>query len=331
MILAVDVMGFENSLDEAILACQDFIKQNKNIEIILVGNEEKIRAIKFNSTNISIINAIDEIEQNDSITILRTKKDSSMFKAINLVKQKKADGVLSAGNSSIFAFLCYQNFGLITGVNKLGFIPYVPTFSGKGFNILDVGASINCDDYDLYIFAIIGNLFAKCRGIDNPKVSILNIGEEHHKGFEYHHLAFDRLKANKNINFQGYIEPKNILMGLTDVIITDGYAGNICLKSLEGTSKIIFNDMLNYYKKPLHWFLFPFIMSYLLKVKKKFDYKNNAGAFVAGINNIAVKTHGSADYKQFFSSLRMLKESVEFKIIDKIKKEILNESKRVKR
>ena len=332
MKLAVDIMGFENDIKEAIDACNDFVIKNNDVSIILVGDKQKIEhnIVKKLSNKISIEHASEIIEQNDQITILRSKKDTSMAKAINLVKNKKADGVLSAGNSAIYVFLCYQIFGLIDGIKTLGFMPYVPTFKGSGFNLLDVGASINCDEYDLYMFAIMANIYTRCRKINNPKIAVLNIGEESHKGHEYHRKVYKMLKSNEKINFSGFVESKQLLEGNIDVVICDGYAGNICLKTLEGTSKSIFKDMLAYYKKPHHWLLFPFVAPYLLKVKKKFDYKNNAGAFVIGLKEIAVKTHGSADYKQFYSSLRMLKESIEYKIIDTIKKEVKNESKRMK-
>lgn len=331
MKLAVDVMGFENDLNEAIKACRDFSKKNK-VEIILVGNQDLIYPLLKSKDNFSIVDVKEFITQDDSIFSLRNKKETSMHKAIDLVLENKADGVLSAGNSSIYVFLTYQKFGLINGINKPGFMVYIPTFKNKnGFNILDVGASKEVDEYDLYMFSLMANIYTPCRGVTQPKIGVLNIGTESHKGFERHTKVDNLLKQNKKMNYIGFVEPKNLLEGICDVVVTDGYSGNICLKSLEGTSKSIFSHILKYYKNPLRCILFPFVAPMLLKMKKKFDYKNNAGAFVLGLNHIAVKTHGSADYKQFYSSLRMLKESIEYKILDKIKKEVENESKRMKK
>lgn len=331
MKLSVDVMGFENDINEAISACRDFIKQNHNVEIILVGDQQKIKPCLKPRDNFEIVHTNQFISQNDNILSIRNKKDSSMHKAIDLVCQKKADGVLSAGNSAIYVFLTYQKFGLMEGINKPGFMVYVPSFKGVGFNILDVGASKEVDAYDLYMFSLMANIYTPCRNVKNPRIGILNIGTEAHKGFSWHAEAEEMIKANKSLNYQGFVESKTILNGDIDVVVTDGYAGNICLKSLEGTSKSIFHHILSYYKNPLTFWLFPFVAPMLLKMKKKFDYKNNAGAFVLGLNNIAVKTHGSADYKQFYSSLRMLKESIDFNVLNKIKKEVLNESKRMKK
>lgn len=328
--LSVDVMGFENNIVEVVNACVDFVNNNNNVHITLVGNQKEINTVLKPNLNIDVINAEETILQTDNITVLRRKKNSSMSKAIELVKNNVVDGVLSAGNSAIYIFLCYQILGLMNGIKTPGFMPFIPTFKGTGFNLLDVGASINCTGYDLYMFAIMANIYTRCRGINRPKIGILNIGEETHKGYDYHRDAYNLLRENKEINFIGFVESKELLNGIVDVVISDGFSGNICLKSLEGTSKSIFTDMLNYYKKPHHWLLFPFVAPYLLKVKKKFDYKNNAGAFVIGLNGLAIKTHGSADYKQFYSSLRMLKESVEYNVLNDIKKELENETKHMK-
>lgn len=329
MKLAVDVMGFENELSEAIKACRDFSKKN-NVEIILVGNEDLIKKELKPNDQFEIVDAKEFVTQDDSILSLRNKKDTSMHKAIDLVLDKKADGVLSAGNSSIYVFLTYQKFGLINGLNKPAFMVYIPTFKSKiGFNLLDVGASKEVDAYDLYMFSLMANIYTPCRGVKKPRIGVLNIGTESHKGFERHAKVETMLKENKKINYIGFVEPKTLLEGICDVVVTDGYSGNICLKSLEGTSKSIFGHILKYYKNPFKAILFPFVAPMLLKMKKKFDYKNNAGAFVLGLNHIAVKTHGSADYKQFYSSLRMLKESIEYKVLEKIKKEVEHESKRM--
>lgn len=329
--LSVDVMGFENNITEAINACVDFVNENKNVDITLVGKKREIQTFLKPHSNIYILDAKDVILQTDSVLSLRTKKNSSMAKAIELVKNNEADGVLSAGNSAIYIFLCYQILGLIPGVKVPGFMPYIPTFKGTGFNLLDVGASINCTGYDLHMFALMANIYTRCRAINKPRIGILNIGTETHKGHDFHRDGYNLIREDKNLNFIGFVEPKELLEGKVDVVVSDGFSGNICLKSLEGTSKSIFNDMLNYYKNPLHWLLFPFVAPYLLKVKKKFDYKNNAGAFVIGLNGLAIKTHGSADYKQFYSSLRMLKESVQYDILNEIKKELNNETKYMKK
>ncbi|MGL4950665.1 MAG: phosphate acyltransferase PlsX [Mycoplasma sp.] len=329
--LSVDVMGFENDISEAINACYKFQLKN-DVEIILVGKKDLIESklTKKQKNVFEIVNANDVIEQDDEMGAIRTKKDSSMLKAIKLVADGKADGVLSAGNSPLYVFLTYQQFGLIDGVVKPGFMPYIPTLGKTGFNIIDVGASKECTADDLYKFALMANIYTSSRSLDNPRIGVLNIGTEKHKGFEWHKQVDEMLSKNKKINYIGFVEPKTLLEGTVDVLVTDGYTGNIVLKSLEGSLKSIFSGILKYYKRFPQCLLFPFSASMLLKQKKKFDYKNNAGAFVLGLNQIAVKTHGSADFKQFYSALRMLKESLDNNVLEKIKKTIKNESKTVK-
>ena len=324
MKIAFDVHGFENDLNHAIKAARQFVKHNNNVEIILVGNENEIKNLFKKPNEFYVVDAKEIIEQDDTILTLRTKKNSSMHKAIELVKNNEADGVLSAGNSAIYVFLTYQSFGLINGISKIGFVPYVPTFHGNGFNIIDVGASIDCKDEDIYNFALMGNIVAKARGIQNPRVGLLNIGTEKHKGFEWHRIVDQKLKQNNHINYIGFIESKNLLNGICDVVVCDGYTGNVLLKTLEGTSKSIMYYLLSKYKKCYNIFGLIFSLPVLLAFKKKFDYKNNAGAFVLGVNKIAVKTHGSADIKQFYSALRLLKESIEFEVLQKIRKELEN-------
>ncbi len=331
MKLAVDVMGFENDVSCAIKACSDFAKKN-NVEILLVGDSEQISPyIKTKDTRLQIVDCKDFITQEDTLFTLRSKKNTSMHTALDLVLEGKADGVLSAGNSAVYVFLSYQKFGLIDGIRKPGFMAYLPSFGKRGFNLLDVGASKEVDEYDLYMFGIMANIYCPSRGVDHPSIKVLNIGTEKHKGFERHIKVDEMLSANKKINYQGFVEPKELLNGVCDVVLTDGYSGNICLKSLEGSVKTVFKNLISHYKNPLTAWCFPFIAPNLLRMKKKFDYKNNAGAFVLGLNHIAVKTHGSADYKQFYSALRMLKESIDANIIQKIKKEVKHEQERMNR
>ncbi len=321
MKIAVDVMGFENDINEAVKACRKFVQKNPDIEIILVGDETQIKPCLCPEDKFMIEHTKEVITQDDTILSLRTKKNSSMERAIALVNEKLADGVLSAGNSAIYVFLTYQKFGLIEGVNKVGFMPFVPTLKGNGFNLLDVGASIECEGEDLYQFAKMGNIAAQARGIQTPRIGLINIGTEKHKGFTRHQEADNALRQDTNINYIGFIEPKDLLNGICDVAVTDGYGGNLVLKSTEGTAKWLTNFLLSKYKKWYHWLAFLLALPILLSLKKKFDYKNNAGAFVLGVNKIAVKTHGSADQKQFYSALRMLKESIDFDLLNKIKKE----------
>lgn len=326
MILSVDVMGFENPVENAIKACRDFIKKNKNVKIILVGDKNKIQPCLKPKDNFEIVHADDVIKMTDEPISTRNRKQSSMYKAIELVKENKADGVLSAGNTSCYVFLTFLLLGKIKNVTKCAFMPFLPTRDGVGLNIIDVGANKECDAQDLLCFAKMGNIYVKnVRKIKNPRIGVLNIGTEDNKGLKYHIESNLLLKKDKNLNYKGFVEPRGLLDGGTDLLVCDGYSGNIVLKSLEGCFKTVIGSFFDFYKKPSGWLGLIFSITVLLKLKHKFDYKNNAGAIVIGLNKIAVKTHGSADYKQFYSSLRMLKETVDADIINVLNKEFNNE------
>lgn len=322
MKIAVDVMGFENEISEAISAIEFFIKFHNNLEIIIVGDETKIKPLLSNHSNkIEILHTDQFVTQDDSIFSLRTKNNSSMQIAANLLKDNKVDGLLSAGNSSIFVFIMYSTIGLLPGVNKLGFMPTIPTIDGKVCNMIDVGANIDCSSNDLFKFAIMANAYASQR-IDKPKIAILSNGTECYKGRQLEKDTASLLEK-ANLNYVGYVEANNIFNHFADIIITDGYTGNLVLKSLEGTGKVISTFLKKEYKKPKNIIASLFSLSIFKKMKKTFDYKENAGAFVLGLNKICVKTHGSADKQQFLSSLRMLYDTIKNNVINKIKNEII--------
>lgn len=320
MKIALDVMGFENKMCEAIIAARKFSKKYPNARVILVGNQEKIKLCLKPNDHFEIINASEEINMDDTpITALR-KKDTSMLAAINLVKNKQADAVVSAGSTSCFVPLVQTNLGSIDNVAKFGFMPFIPTTNKTGFNMIDVGANINVTGKNLYDFALMANEYARIvRKIPNPKIGVLNIGTEHHKGFEYHQEAYELLTQNKKLNFIGFVEPKGLLDGVVDVCVCDGFSGNICLKALEGALKSVGHILKRGYKKPWNWLGAAFSSPIILTLTKTFDYRNNAGAIVLGANGIAIKTHGSADAKQFYAALRMAYDCIDNNLLHNIK------------
>lgn len=321
MILGVDVMGYENDISHSIHACRDFVKEYKNVKIILFGNKHHISPHLKSINEFEIIHTEEYISQDDTILSARRKLNSSMQLAANYLRDNKIDGVLSAGSTPVFVMTMYNTIGLIDGVAKPGFMPTIPTVKTLPFNLIDVGASLDVNEVDLARFAIMANEYAKQR-VKNPKVGILNIGTESHKGPEILHKTNEILQSYNSINNIGYVESKNLLNYCADVVVTDGFTGNIVLKACEGSVKTIAYLIKDNIKKPKNFLSMIFAGNFLKKTFNKFDYKNNAGAFVLGLNKICVKTHGSADYKQFYSSLRMLYSSVKNNILHNIKDKI---------
>jgi glycerol-3-phosphate acyltransferase PlsX len=251
MKLAIDVMGFENDLSEAIKACRKFSQQNANVKFILIGDKAIIEKRLLPNDQFEIVHASEVIAMNENPVIAMRKTNSSMYKAIELVQQNLADGVLSAGSSSCYVPMTYMLLGLIKGINKPAFMPYLPTTNKRGFMMLDVGANKTCTALDLYHFAKIGSIYSEViRNITKPKVGLINIGTEKGKGFAYQNEAYQLISEDPSINFVGFVEPRNLLSGPVDVAIADGYTGNITLKALEGGLSALKSVIKQEFKKP---------------------------------------------------------------------------------
>lgn len=252
MILAVDVMGFENKINHAIKACRFFCEQNKNVQVILVGDEAQIIPwLRKKDTFFHIKHASDVIKMDDHPFCARKKIHSSMYLAIELVQKNQADGVLSAGNTSCYVFLTTLLLGKIKNVSKIGLMPFIPTNNDQGVNIIDVGANLEVNSDDMLGFAYLGRVFVqKIRRIQTPRIGILNIGTELKKGLPLHIEANIKFSQAKNLNYIGFVEPRRILDDVADLLVIDGFSGNLVLKTLEGVFKTVFRSFFRFYKKP---------------------------------------------------------------------------------
>lgn len=251
MKIALDVMGFENDLSHAIKAARKFCKKNRGNKIVLVGNKDLIKPLLNEKDKFDIVHTEEYIHMDDTpITALR-KTNSSMKMALELVKKKKVHAAVSAGSTSCFVPLVQTTLGVIDNIPKFGFMPFIPTINRKGFNMIDVGANINVNGKDLYTYALMANEYARIvRKIAKPRIGLLNIGTEAHKGFAYHQEANQLLKNNKDINYIGFVEPKGLLDGVCDVCVCDGFSGNIALKAMEGSLKSVGKILKRGYAMP---------------------------------------------------------------------------------
>lgn len=309
MKIALDIMGFENPTKEAILAAKKFCHDYQDTQVILVGDKNLIKSKLCN--NMSIIHTNNFISMNDSPIQGLRKLNTSMQIAMQLTKDKKVDGFVSAGNTSCFTPLIKLTLDPINSNNSFGFMTYIPTANGKGFNLVDTGANIHVSAQNLFDFALMANQYVKTvRKINNPKIGILNIGSESHKGYDYHIEANSLLKKTNKINYVGFVEPKQLLLGIVDVCVCDGFSGNICLKAFEGAFKTMSILLKKGYAKPWNWIGAIGSLPMLKHIISKFNYKNYAGAIVLGVNGVAIKTHGSADRKQFYSALKIANQCI---------------------
>jgi glycerol-3-phosphate acyltransferase PlsX len=251
MKLVLDVMGTDNPIIEPINAAKAFVASHKDVQFILVGDKSEISKYIKEDDKFSIEDAKSVVHTTDSIPSMLRNTASSMYKALTLVRDGIGEGMLTGGTTAAYVTLGFYLIKPLEKISKGAFMSYIPTVNGKGFMFLDVGANLNCDAKDLVNFAIMGDIYCKSvRKISKPTVGILNIGTEDNKGFAFQQEAHQILKNNQDINYVGFVESREIINGIVDVVVSDGYTGNMVLKALEGSLIAISKLMKSEYKKP---------------------------------------------------------------------------------
>ena len=312
--IAIDAMGGDNSPTKVIKGCEIFLNFNKKIKLIIFGNKNLIsnNFLEKYSQMISFVHCEETIADNDvPSSVLRSKKDSSMRKAIEYIKSKKNIGFVSAGNTGAVTALSTILLGTLKNIKRPAFCSMIPT--SKGFCImLDLGANKESNENQLLQFSIMGHAFAKTKNISNPKVAILNIGTEEGKGKEYLQEAYNLINNSFLSNdFIGYIEPDQITMGKADVIVTDGFTGNIALKTAEGLSNFIMNNFKKVFtKNMLNNIAYLILRKDLVRFSNTINPIKYNGAMVLGLNSVVVKSHGSANPEAFAQALNNCSEFV---------------------
>ncbi|WP_100255215.1 phosphate acyltransferase PlsX [Spiroplasma clarkii] len=327
--IAFDVMGSDNGLIPAVDAAIKLLSERKDLKIIFVGDEEQLKAKlatkKYDKNRVEVINTTQVIEMTDGIMDIRRKKDSSMVKALELVRDGQADAITTGGATAPFIAGCQFILKPLDGISKTAFMPVIPTINAnRQTMLLDVGANIEIKGEDLEKYAIMASAYAKAvLGVDRPEVALLNIGEEKSKGLDFHREAYQLMANNKNLSFVGNIESRYITNGLVDIIISDGYGGNLALKSFEGMGKNLLSEIKAALTKNIWRKIAALSLRKAFKeVANKFDYKNYAGAILLGVSKIAFKSHGSSDTQSFFATLRMTYEAITNDVITKMKSAI---------
>ena len=301
---------------------------NLNVFFIFVGNKSLITPLIKKSKNLkyyNIINTLDYIEANTKGSdALRSGKESSMRIAVDLVKNDKADAVISAGNTGALLAISYIVLRTIEGISRPAMTAYFPTMKGETA-MLDLGANIECDSKNLIDFALMGSAFSriilKC---PNPSVGILNVGEESQKGNSIIQDASAALSNLKDkINYFGFVEGNDIAEGNVDVIVTDGFSINIALKTAEGTAKLVTFLLEKSFKSSILSKIGYLISKNGLKsMKDRVDPRKYNGAVLLGLNGIVVKSHGSTDSLGFSNAVKVGYEMVSGNFIRDLKRNI---------
>lgn len=310
MRIVVDAHGGDNAPLEIIKGCCMAIDELKDISVLLVGRKNELQEIMTQNglpaTGIEIVDAPDVLTMEDEPTsVLKEKQYSSMAIAFKLLKEDKADAFVSAGNSGAVLVGATLLVKRIRGIKRAALGAVMPSTIGP-YIMLDCGANVECKPEYLDQFAMMGSLYMKsCLGIENPRVALLNNGTEECKGPELQKQAYQLMKGNKSINFIGNIEGREVPLGGSDVVVADGFSGNITLKVSEGWGKLISGSLKEMLTKNLKTKLGALlIMSEINAFRKKLDYKEYGGAPLLGISKPVIKAHGSSDAKAFKNAIR---------------------------
>jgi glycerol-3-phosphate acyltransferase PlsX len=330
--ISIDAMGGDHGPKVTIPASLDCLKNNPDLKLILVGNEAVLKplleqALVDYSGRLSIQHASQCVEMDESpAKVLKNKKDSSMRVAINLVRDGQADACVSAGNTGALMATARFVLKMISGIDRPAIISTLPSIHGHT-HVLDLGANVDCTAEHLFQFAVMGNELVKAvEGIEHPKVGLLNIGEEDMKGNEQVKSAAKLLELS-SLNYIGYVEGDSLNAGSVkvDLIVADGFVGNVALKSIEGAAKMIGVTLKEAFSKNWLTKLAGLIAYSVLKsFKKRIDPRLYNGASFLGLRGLVIKSHGGADILAFKTAIQLaeieIKKDVTRKISEQVEK-----------
>ena len=325
MKILIDAFGGDNSPQDVIAGTVAAVKAKKGFTAVLVGDKDvldvHLSRYGYPQKRIEILDAKQVITCEEEPTVgVRTKPDSTICKAFKELKEKDdVKAFVSAGSTGAVLVGATLKLGRIKGVVRPALCPVIPTLSGKNVFLMDSGANADCKPINLLQFAVMGTVYAKAMGVENPKVALLSNGVEDEKGNALNHEVFPKLKELKGINFIGNMEAREILSGDADVIITDGFSGNIAIKSIEGAVKTVMLALKDTIYGSLKGKIGGlFLKKRLKKLKEKLDYNKKGGALFIGVNKPVVKAHGSSKKDAFKSIILQTVGYAEFDLAEKI-------------
>jgi len=326
--IALDAMGGDVGPSVVVPAAVAALKQHADINIILVGDEQVLADAVKNSSNadlsrLTIHHASEQVEMDESPSrALRNKKDSSMRVAINLVKEGRADACVSAGNTGALMATARFVLKMLPGINRPAICTALPSITSHTW-MLDLGANVDCEAEHLLQFAVMGSVLARVMdGNQAPRIGLLNIGEEEIKGNEQVKQAA-ALLSESNLSYAGYAEGDDIYIGNFDVIVCDGFVGNVSLKTTEGVAKMIAHFIRQEFSKNLLTKLAALIAMPVLKAfRSRIDPRLYNGATLLGLRGIVIKSHGGTDAIGFANAIGVAAEEVRGSVPERISREL---------
>ncbi|OAB43383.1 phosphate acyltransferase PlsX [Paenibacillus glacialis] len=327
MRIAIDAMGGDHApqsnIDGALAAAAEW----KDVEIILVGDQARLESLLSGRdvpSNFSIQHASEVIHSEDEpVKAVRRKKDASMVVAGRMLKEGRADAMISAGNTGALMTTGLLVVGRIEGIERPALAAMIPTLDDVGVVALDLGANMDSKPQHLAQFGLMGSLYRqKVQGIANPRVGLLNVGVEPGKGNELTKDAFPLLQEMP-IHFVGNVEARDVMAGNCDVLVCDGFAGNILLKSIEGTAGAMFSLLKEQFSQTFKSKMgAALLMPQLKGLKKKLDYSESGAAPLLGLSSLVMKSHGSSDGHAIKNAVKQTRIALENELVPSISKEI---------
>jgi glycerol-3-phosphate acyltransferase PlsX len=325
--LAVDAMGGDHGPSVTIPASINALSKYDQLHIILVGDkgliQTELQKNKYTNTRLSIQHASEVVEMDESPqSALKNKKDSSMRVAINLIKEEKAQACVSAGNTGALMATARYVLKMLPGIDRPAIASSLPSQKGTTY-MLDLGANTDCTAENLLQFAVMGAmLVSSVTGNPKPSIGLLNIGSEDIKGNEVVKQAGELLRRS-HLNFYGNVEGNDIFKGTTDVVVCDGFVGNVALKSAEGIAQLMGRFLTQEFKRNLITKSMAFVSLLVLnRFKKRLDPRRYNGASFLGLKGIVIKSHGGADSYSFFYAIRTAIEESKNNVLENIQKQL---------
>jgi glycerol-3-phosphate acyltransferase PlsX len=320
--LAIDAMGGDFAPQSVVEGCLLAQAEFPDTEFILFGDETKIRPF-LPDDRLTIVHTTEKIESGeaDPVKAMRRKKKASMVLAATAVKNGEADALVSAGNTGALLASGIFIVGRIKQVDRPGLMSTLPTLDGKGFDMLDLGANAENTASHLHHYAVLGSFYAShVRGIATPRVGLLNNGSEASKGAPLQKEAYDLLSADQTLNFIGNVEARELMTGVADVVVADGFTGNAVLKSIEGTATSLMTQLkTSITQGGLRAKLGALLMKKsLYALKDALDYEKAGGAVLFGLKAPVIKSHGSSNANAIFATLKQTHKMLETDVVGKL-------------
>jgi glycerol-3-phosphate acyltransferase PlsX len=324
--LAVDCMGGDHGPSVTLAACRAFLDRHTGAALLMVGAPAALTG--FSHPRATLIQASEVVAMDDPIEVaLRRKKDSSMRVAIQQVKDGSAQAAISAGNTGALMAIARYLLKTMDGIDRPAIAPQLPNIKGGATTVLDLGANIDCDAEDLLQFAVLGSaLVSALTGNESPTVGLLNVGEEAIKGSDTIKKASQLLRTAANsqdLNFYGNVEGNDIFKGTTDIVVCDGFVGNVALKASEGVASMIgefirIEFSRNIFTKAAAVVAYPVLKAF----KSRLDHRRYNGAALLGLRGLVFKSHGSADAVAFGHALDRAYDAARNNLLDRVRTRI---------